>query len=88
MNRDSSEAILLSEVITFSSHRAVHSAFAQRFIKTGKLPEKMHRSLIRAFQKRQIGEYEAEPDFTAEEVRTLQEDAVEFIHSAKQFLSA
>ncbi len=44
----------------------------------------MHEKLIRAFQKRQIGEYDAAASFSAQEVRSLQEDAASFLSSAKR----
>lgn len=53
------EALLLSKGFSFSSNRGVISGFGQHFVKTGKLPAEMHQWLREAFDKRQLGEYEA-----------------------------
>jgi uncharacterized protein (UPF0332 family) len=50
------EALLLLWGKTFTSHRAVVSAFGENFIKNGLLPKEMHQWLHRAFEKRQIRE--------------------------------
>lgn len=52
------EALLLSEDFASSSHKGVLSMFGERFIKTGQLPREMGRELHRAFEKRQLGDYE------------------------------
>jgi len=52
------EALLLAKGYSFSSHRAVLSAFAQHFVKTNFLPKDLHIWLHEAFEKRQISDYE------------------------------
>ena len=52
------EALLLTRDLSFSSHRAVISAFAQHYVKPGTLPRELHQWLQAAFQKRQISDYE------------------------------
>ena len=54
----SAQAILLTKNVSFSSHKGVISAFGEHFIKTDILPKEMGRELNRAFEKRQIGDYE------------------------------
>ena len=44
-----SEAALLSIGQSFSKHSAVISAFGKEFVKSGKLPSKLHQSLTTAF---------------------------------------
>lgn len=51
------EAMLLTENLSFSSHKGVISAFGEHFVKTGIFRKKMGRELNRAFEKRQIGDY-------------------------------
>ena len=65
------EALLLSRGLSFSSHKAVIAAFGKHFIKTGKLKEDLHQSLIDTFEKRQMGDYESQASAdreTAEDV--------------------
>ena len=80
------EALLLRLDLTFSSHRNVHGAFAQHFVKTGILPAEMHEWLRNAFDKRQIGDYESTSGLTGEDVEALQGKAMEFIARAKRWL--
>jgi len=54
----SAQAMLLTQNLSFSSHQRVISAFGEHFVKTGIFPKEMGRELNRAFEKRQIGDYE------------------------------
>ena len=50
--------MLLTKNLSFSSHKGVISAFGEHFVKTGIFPKEMGRELNRAFEKRQLGDYE------------------------------
>ena len=52
------EALLLTKRLSFSSHRGVISAFGEHFVRTGVLPKELGRALNRAFDKRQLADYE------------------------------
>lgn len=52
------EALLLAKGLSFSSHRAVISGFGEHFVKTGVFPVDMGRNLSRAFEQRQLSDYE------------------------------
>ena len=54
----SAEAVLLTKDLSFSSHKGVISAFGGYFVKTDVFPRDMGRELNRAFEKRQLGDYE------------------------------
>lgn len=54
----SAEALLLTEKRAFPSHAGVISAFGKHFVKTGIMPREMGREFNRAFEKRQLGDYE------------------------------
>ena len=82
------EALLLSQGKTFSSHRAAIAAFGEHFIKSGLLPREMHQWLHRAFEKRQISEYEYMTSISETEVADLQEKAEQFIQRIEAFLHA
>jgi len=43
------EALLLTKGLSFSSHKAVISAFGQHFVKTGIFSKEMSKSLTKAF---------------------------------------
>lgn len=52
------EAALLKKDMSFSSHRGVLCAFGEHFVKTGIFAKEMGRNLNRAFEKRQLSDYE------------------------------
>jgi len=54
----SAQAMLLTQNLSFSSHKGVISAFGKHFVKSGIFPREMGRALNMAFEKRQIGDYE------------------------------
>jgi uncharacterized protein (UPF0332 family) len=51
------EALLLDRDLSFSKHSAVISAFGKEFVKTGIFDSRFHRSLIKAFDLRNAGDY-------------------------------
>jgi uncharacterized protein (UPF0332 family) len=75
------EAALLTKGLSFSSHKGVISGFGEHFVKAGIFPKEMARELNRAFEKRQMGDYE----YTA---IISQEDAEEVLQKAKDFVGA
>lgn len=77
----SAEVMLRVRGQSFSSHRAVISAFAQQFVRPGLLPKDYHRWLQTAFEKRQVSDYE----FLA---MVDEPEVVEMTVHARQFLSA
>ena len=52
------QAVLLTRDLSFSSHKGVISAFGKHFVQTDIFPREMGRELNRAFEKRQMGDYE------------------------------
>lgn len=80
------EAALLVRGLTFSSHRAVLSAFAQHFIKANLLPKNLHQWLREAFDKRQISDYEFHTDLSDDEVLDLKKKAEQFLLKIEAFL--
>jgi len=52
------QAVLLTKNLSFSSHKGVVSAFGEQFVKRGVFPRAMGRELNRAFEKRQLADYE------------------------------
>jgi uncharacterized protein (UPF0332 family) len=74
-----SEALLLEENLSFSSHSAVISALGKYFVKTNKIPFKYHRYLIDTQDQRNRGDYDVNPNLT-------REDADKFILQAEEML--
>lgn len=81
------EALLDAEGMSFSSHQALISAYGQRFAKTGELDPRFHRSLITAFNRRQLGDYLAPSGLTAEDISDMRADAEAMLAAAKRYLN-
>ncbi len=83
----SSQAALLSKGLTYSSHKMVISAFGENFIKTNIFPKKMGREFNRAFDKRQISDYNFTFIIDKSEAEQLLKEGEEFISNIKSFLN-
>ena len=82
----SAEAVLLTKNLSFSSHRGVISAFGEYFVKTDTFPRGMGRELNRAFEKRQLGDYEYTFVISEDEVREILEQGKHFVERMIQYL--
>lgn len=80
------EAALLTKDLSFSSHRAVISAFGEHFVKKDIFPREMGRELNRAFEKRQLGDYEYTFVISKEEAEETLEQGIEFVDQVIQYL--
>jgi len=80
------EALLLAHGQTFSSHRAVISAFAKVLVKGGHVPKEMHQWLHEAYNKRQLSDYEFLSGIGDAEVAYMQGKATEFVARATEIL--
>ena len=73
------EAALLTKGLTFSSHRGVISAFGKHFIQTGTVAKEMSKEFHRAFEKRQLSDYEYTFVITREEADEILLEAGNFV---------
>lgn len=80
------QAMLLTKNLSFSSHKGVISAFGEYFIKTDIFPREMGRELNRAFEKRQIGDYEYTFVISREEAKKILENGNKFVEKIVQHL--
>ena len=80
------EALLLAKGLSFSSHKAVISAFGEQFVKTGIFPGEMGRDLSRAFEQRQISDYEYRFVIPREAAEAGLERAESFVASVEDHL--
>ena len=79
-------ALLLAKGQSFSSHKAVISAFGEQFVKTGVFPRDMGRDLSRAFEQRQVGDYEYRFVIPRETAEAGLERAESFVASVEDYL--
>jgi uncharacterized protein (UPF0332 family) len=75
----SAQAVLLTKNLSFSSHKGVISGFGENFVKTGIFSKEMGRELNRAFEKRQVGDY----DYT---FVISKDEAEQMLLSGKEFV--
>ncbi len=80
------EAVLLTKNLSFSSHKGVISAFGEHFVKTGIFPRDMGRELTRAFEKRQLGDYEYTFVITEDEAEEVLDKSKDFVEEIIQYL--
>ncbi len=83
----SAQAALLTKNLSFSSHKGVISAFGEHFVKTGIFPKEMGRELNRAFEKRQIGDYEYTFVISEMEARQILQSGKDFISTIADWLN-
>lgn len=82
----SAQAMLLTKNLSFSSHKGVISAFGEHFVKTGIFQKEMGRELNKAFEKRQIGDYEYTFVITKMEAEEVLKNGEEFVEKIAQQL--
>jgi uncharacterized protein (UPF0332 family) len=82
----STQAMLLTKSLSFSSHKGVVSMFGEYFIKTDLFPKEMGRELNRAFTKRQLGDYTHTFVISKTEAEQLLENGKKFVATGKQYL--
>jgi uncharacterized protein (UPF0332 family) len=82
----SAQAMLLTKNLSFSSHKGVISAFGEHFVKTSIFPKEMGRELNKAFEKRQIGDYEYTFVIAKMEAEEILENGEKFIEKIAQHL--
>jgi len=84
----SAEAALLKKKMTFTSHKAVISAFGQYFVKTGIFDKQMGRDLNIIFGERQLGDYESNFSISEDNARHALESAQGFVDQVAEWLKS
>lgn len=79
-------ALLVHEPYSSSKHSGVLSYFNRHFIKDGLLPERLGRSINKAYELRQRGDYREYAELTHEQVEPFIEEARVFIKATKDYL--
>jgi uncharacterized protein (UPF0332 family) len=80
------ESLLGAKGLSFSSHKAVISAFGLHFAKTNELDPRFHQHLIAAFNQRQLGDYAIDSGLTVEDIAISIEAAEVFIQAGQMWL--
>ncbi|MBI5886717.1 MAG: HEPN domain-containing protein [Deltaproteobacteria bacterium] len=78
--------LLLTKGLSASTHKGVFSAFGEHFVKPGLFKKEFSKALMRAFEKRQVGDYEYTYTITHDEASAVIEDAERFLDAIAQYL--
>lgn len=81
-------ALLIFEPYSSSKHSGVLTYFNRRFIKTGIFPQELGRSINKAFELRQRGDYREHVELTYEQVEPFVQQAETFVQTVKNYLEA
>jgi len=84
----SAQAALLKRKVTFTSHKAVISAFGRYFVKTGIFEKRLGRDLNIIFDERQLGDYESNFSISEENARHTFESARGFVDKVAGWLKS
>ncbi|MBI1922021.1 MAG: HEPN domain-containing protein [Geobacter sp.] len=79
-------ALLIFEPYASSKHSGILSYFNRRFIKEGLLPESLGRSVNKAFELRQRGDYREYIELTTEQVEPFIGEADIFLTRVREYL--
>ena len=82
------EAAPLKKKMTFTSHKAVISAFGRHFVKTGIFEKRLGRSLNIIFGERQLGDYGSDFSISEDNARHAFESAREFVEQVAEWLKS
>jgi hypothetical protein len=80
-------ALLIYEPYASSKHSGVLAYFNKHFVKGGLFSDTMGRSLNRAFELRQRGDYREYFELTKDQVEPLLDEAAKFIGSVRNYLN-
>lgn len=82
----SSEALLLTKGLKFSSHKSVISLFGEHFVKTGLFKPEIGKRLSKTFEKRLIGDYSFAPQVDEKDAKEVLSWATEFVKEISEYL--
>lgn len=88
MSAEGTKALLLTKGSSVSSHKGLNSLFSEHFVKTGLLSKDMSRELNRAFEKRQLGDYEFIFVLSEDEASEILENARKFAENCVDYLKS
>ena len=80
------EAALLTKNLSFSSHKGVIAAFGQHFVKTGVFTRELGRQINRAFDLRQLADYESRFVISKEKAVESVSDCATFLREISEHL--
>lgn len=80
------QATLLTKGLTFSSHKGVISGFGEQFVKAQVFSREMGRALNKAFEKRQLGDYDTASIVSDEDAQETLKEAMDFCDTIARWI--
>ena len=80
------EALLLSRDLSFSKHATVIAEFHRQLVRSGEFSHEHYAALQKAFQERNIGDYQYRDPFPGARAQALLERAGAFVDDAEAYL--
>lgn len=82
------EALLSAKGFSFSTHKAVIAAFGEHFAKPRLIDPAFHQHVIKAFEKRQTGDYDFAQEVAPDDAKLQIDRAKAFLEAARQWLAS
>jgi len=79
-------ALLQNKELGTSKHSGAISLFDREYVKPGIFPKEMSKTLHRAFELRQIGDYMEETEVTPNDIEEIRPTATAFVSKAETLL--
>jgi uncharacterized protein (UPF0332 family) len=79
-------ALLAAEGVSLQRHSAVHAAFGQRYVKSGRVDASHHRAILTASDLRQLADYDPMVSISLDAARKSIDDATELLAVTRQCL--
>jgi uncharacterized protein (UPF0332 family) len=79
-------ALLQVKEMGTSKHSSAISLFDREYVKTGGFSKEMSKSLHRAFELRQMGDYMEETEVTSKDIEDIKPMAEQFVKDVEKFL--
>lgn len=81
------QALLAAKNVVTRTHKGVMQQFSQHFVKSGDLPASMATDLKRAYDLRQLSDYEVAVALTLEQANMMLEAATAFVQQGQLYLN-
>lgn len=80
------QAALLQETMSFSSKQGIRSAFIERFVESGRLPERAADALNLGAELQEVGDYSYEFAVSQEDAERILQEAEAFVNSLSRLV--
>lgn len=83
----SAQAALLAETLSFSSKQGIRSAFVERFVESGRLPQRAAEALARGADLQEMGDYAYDFAVSQADAEAVLQEAEAFVNSIERLIA-